>query len=213
MVDYIRDEEEQVERIKNWWQENGTAAIITVVLAVATLIGWREWQGYQGEQAGEASAEYQAMAQALSADPMDTALVNEKADVLIEDFSGSAYADYARLAKASLAVREADYDKAVTFLQPVADDGATDELTYTASLRLARVFLQQQAWEKADAQLGKRFPPAFNGMALELRGDLAKAQGELEQARDLYAQALDALQDGGEKDRVQMKLDDLKSAA
>ena len=127
MVDYIRDEEEQVERIKNWWQENGTAAIITVVLAVAALIGWREWQGYQGEQAGEASAEYQAMAQALSADPMDTALVNEKADVLIEDFSGSAYADYARLAKASLAVREADYDKAVTFLQPVADDGATDE--------------------------------------------------------------------------------------
>ena len=34
MVDYIRDEEEQVERIKAWWQENGTAAVITVVLAV-----------------------------------------------------------------------------------------------------------------------------------------------------------------------------------
>ena len=31
MVDYIRDEEEQVERIKAWWQENGTAAVITVV--------------------------------------------------------------------------------------------------------------------------------------------------------------------------------------
>ena len=50
-------------------------------------------------------------------------------------------------------------------------------------------------------------------MALELRGDLAKAQGEAEQARDLYTQALDVLQDGGEKDRVQMKLDDLKSAS
>ncbi|HBC19536.1 MAG TPA: hypothetical protein DC022_12505, partial [Alcanivorax sp.] len=44
MVDYIRDEEEQVERIKAWWQENGTAAVITVVLAVAALIGWRQWQ-------------------------------------------------------------------------------------------------------------------------------------------------------------------------
>ncbi|MED5388710.1 MAG: tetratricopeptide repeat protein [Pseudomonadota bacterium] len=213
MVDYIRDEEEQVERIKNWWQENGTAAIITVVLAVAALIGWREWQGHQGEQAGEASAQYQAMAEALSADPVDAALVNEKADALIEEYSSSAYADYARLAKASLAVRGADYDTAVSFLQPVADDGATDELTYTASLRLARVFLQQQAWDKADTQLGKDFPAAFNGMALELRGDLAKGRGEAEQARDLYAQALDALQDGGEKDRVQMKLDDLKSAS
>ncbi|WP_303761076.1 tetratricopeptide repeat protein [Alcanivorax jadensis] len=211
MVDYIRDEEEQVERIKAWWQENGTAAVITVVLAVAALIGWRQWQGHQGEQAAEASAEYQVMVEALSANPMDAAVVNDKADLLIEEHSGSAYADYARLAKASLAVQDADYDKAAGFLQPVADDGATDELSYTASLRLARVFLQQQAWDKADAQLGKSFPPAFNGMALELRGDLAKAQGEAEQARDLYTQALDVLQDGGEKDRVQMKLDDLKS--
>ncbi|MEH6784287.1 MAG: tetratricopeptide repeat protein [Alcanivorax jadensis] len=212
MVDYIRDEEEQVERIKAWWQENGTAAVITVVLAVAALIGWRQWQGHQGEQASEASAHYQVMVEAMSANPMDAAVINDKAELLMEDFSGSAYADYARLAKANLAVQNADYDKAVSFLQPVADDGATDELSYTASLRLARVFLQQQAWDQADAQLGKRFPAAFNGMALELRGDLAKAQGEAEQARDLYTQALDVLQDGGEKDRVQMKLDDLKSA-
>jgi predicted negative regulator of RcsB-dependent stress response len=198
VVDYIRDEEEQVERIKAWWQENGTAAVITVVLAVAALIGWRQWQGHQGEQASEASAHYQVMVEAMSANPMDAAVINDK--------------DYARLAKANLAVQNADYDKAVSFLQPVADEGATDELSYTASLRLARVFLQQQAWDQADAQLGKRFPAAFNGMALELRGDLAKAQGEAEQARDLYTQALDVLQDGGEKDRVQMKLDDLKSA-
>lgn len=211
MVDYIRDEEEQVERIKAWWQENGTAAVITVVLAVAALIGWRQWQGHQGEQAGQASAQYQVMVEALSANPMDAAAVNDKADLLIEEYSGSAYADYARLAKARLAVQAADYDKAAGFLQPVADDGATDELSYTASLRLARVFLQQQAWDKADSQLSKRFPSAFNGMALELRGDLAKARGEAEEARDLYTQALDVLQDGGEKDRVQMKLDDLKS--
>ncbi|WP_300380388.1 tetratricopeptide repeat protein [uncultured Alcanivorax sp.] len=213
MVDYIRDEEEQVERIKAWWQENGTAAVITVVLAVAALIGWRQWQGHQGEQAAEASTEYQVMLEALSANPMDKAVINDKADLLIEDFGSSAYADYARLAKASLAVQDGDYDSAVSLLQPVADDGATDALSYTASLRLARVFLQQQAWDKADAQLSGRFPDAFNGMALELRGDLAKAQGEAEQARDLYAQALDVLQDGGEKDRVQMKLDDLKSAS
>ena len=194
MVDYIRDEEEQVERIKAWWQENGTAAVITVVLAVAALIGWRQWQGHQGEQASEASAHYQVMVEALSANPMDAAVINDKADLLMEDFSSSAYADYARLAKANLAVQDADYDKAVSFLQ-----------------RLARVFLQQQAWDKADDLLGKSFPSAFNGMALELRGDVAKAQGEAEQARDLYTQALDVLQDGGEKDRVQMKLDDLKS--
>ena len=82
MVDYIRDEEEQVERIKAWWQENGTAAVITVVLAVAALIGWRQWQGHQGEQAAEASTEYQVMLEALSANPMDKAAINDKIAVL-----------------------------------------------------------------------------------------------------------------------------------
>ena len=48
-------------------------------------------------------------------------------------------------------------------------------------------------------------------MALELRGDLAKARDDQQAATEAYTQALETLQDNGEKDRVQMKLDDLKS--
>ena len=33
MADYIRDEEEQAERLKEWWQKNGTATIVVIVLA------------------------------------------------------------------------------------------------------------------------------------------------------------------------------------
>nr|WP_281502179.1 tetratricopeptide repeat protein [Alcanivorax sp. S6407] len=197
--------------LKNWWKENGTATIITIVLAVAALIGWREWQGYQGEQSTDASSQYQSMLESLGAAQKDA--VTEKADALIEEYPSSAYADHARLAKASLAVSEADYDAAVTLLQEVADSGATDALTYTATLRLARVYLQQQAWDKAEAVLKGKFPEAFSGMALELRGDAAKGQGDLAAAETHYGEALDVLQDGGEKDRVQMKLDDLKTAS
>ncbi|MGB2246284.1 MAG: YfgM family protein [Alcanivorax sediminis] len=211
MVDYIRDEEEQAELLKNWWKENGTAAIITVVLAVAALIGWREWQGYQGEQSAEASSQYQSMLESLGEARKDA--VTEKADALIESYPSSAYADHARLAKASLAVSEADYDAAISLLEEVANDGATDELTYTAAMRLARVYLQQQAWDKAESALKGKFPQAFNGMALELRGDAAKGQGDLAAAETHYAEALNVLQDAGEKDRVQMKLDDLKTAS
>lgn len=210
MVDYIRDEEEQAELLKNWWQQNGTAAIITIVLAVAALIGWREWQDHQGQQAATASAQYQRMVEALSAQPADGDKVSVEANALIEAFPGSAYADYARLALASQAVQAADYQQAADFLAAVASDGDSDELRYTASLRLARVYLQQQAWDQAEAQLSKSFPVAFNGMALELRGDLAKGQGDAAKARELYGQALDVLEDSGEKDRVQMKLGDLK---
>ncbi|KGD66177.1 hypothetical protein Y5S_00649 [Alcanivorax nanhaiticus] len=213
MVDYIRDEEEQAELLKNWWKENGTATIITIVLAVGALIGWREWQGYQTTQSVDASSRYQSMLEALTGAQPDVETVTTQADSLIESFPGSAYADHARLAKAGLAVDEADYEAAAALLEEVAKDGATDELTYTATLRLARIHLQQQSWEQAESVLDRKFPNAFNGMALELRADAAKGKGDLTAAQTLYAEALDILQDGGEKDRVQMKLDDLKTAS
>ncbi len=211
MADYMRDEDEQAELLKEWWQKNGTAAIITVVLAVAALIGWREWQGHQGEQSSEASKQYQVMVEALTAQQVDEAAVNKQAEALKDDFPGSAYAGYASLAQARLAVQAGEYDKAASLLQDVADNGATDALTYTARLRLVRVLLQQQAYDKAAAELDHSFPAAFNGMALELRGDLAKARDDQQAATEAYTQSLETLQDNGEKDRVQMKLDDLKS--
>ncbi|WP_231868112.1 MULTISPECIES: tetratricopeptide repeat protein [Alcanivorax] len=211
MADYMRDEEEQAELLKEWWQKNGTATIITVVLAVAALIGWREWQDHQGEQSAEASKQYQVMVEALTAQEVDEATVNQKAEALKENFPGSAYANYANLAQARLAVQAGDYESAASLLQSVVDDGATDALIYTARLRLVRVLLQQEAYDKAAAELDNSFPSAFNGMALELRGDLAKARGDHQAATDAYTQALETLQDNGEKDRVQMKLDDLKS--
>ena len=42
MADYIRDEEEQAERLKEWWQKNGTATIVVIVLAIGSMIGWRQ---------------------------------------------------------------------------------------------------------------------------------------------------------------------------
>ncbi|EKF75674.1 hypothetical protein A11A3_02357 [Alcanivorax hongdengensis A-11-3] len=215
MVDYIRDEEEQVELIKEWWQKNGTATIITVVLAVAALIGWRQWQQHDAGQSAAASAEYQQMVESLQAlsPGQDAGPVADRAATLIEDYPSSSYADYARLVQARLAVDKGDFKAAVEPLTRVADKGATDALQYTAQLRLVRVLLQQQAYDEAEKRLQGSFPSAFNGMALELKGDLAKARDNAQGARDAYAEALDALQDGAEKDRVQMKLDDLKSAS
>ena len=51
MADYIRDEEEQAERLKEWWQKNGTATIVVIVLAIGSMIGWLQWQEHSSGQA------------------------------------------------------------------------------------------------------------------------------------------------------------------
>ena len=65
-MEAFRTEEEQVEAIKRWWDENGKSTIAAIVLALAAGFGWQGWQGYQVDQRQAASDVYQAMLQALS---------------------------------------------------------------------------------------------------------------------------------------------------
>lgn len=208
MVDYIRDEEEQVERIKEWWQKYGLATVVIIVLAVGSLLGWRQWQQYDAGKASEASARYDAMMQALAGDAPDQ--VRSAAATLIENHDGLAYADYARLALARLAVDEGDLNAAADQLSTVAEDAATRELEYTARLRLARIQIELGDTDAANEQISRTFPKAWQAEALELKGDIAGARENWDAARAAYGDALETLDEGTARDRVQMKLDDLK---
>ena len=210
MADYIRDEEEQAERLKEWWQKNGTATIVVIVLAIGSMIGWRQWQEHSSGQAAEAYKVYESLVAGLgqggSADQVRSA-----ADTLLEDFESTAYADYARLALAKLAADDGNLNGAAEQLKAVADDAASKELEYTARVRLARVQIEQGDLDAAEKQISRTFPEAWQAQALELKGDIAGAREKWDAARDAYTSALDALDNGAAKDRVQMKLDDMKS--
>ncbi len=210
MADYIRDEEEQAERLKEWWQKNGTATIVVIVLAIGSMIGWRQWQEHSSGQAAEAAKVYESLVAGLgqggSADQVRSA-----ADTLLEDFESTAYADYARLALAKLAADDGNLNGAAEQLKAVADDAASKELEYTARVRLARVQIEQGDLDAAEKQISRTFPEAWQAQALELKGDIAGAREKWDAARDAYTSALDALDNGAAKDRVQMKLDDMKS--
>ena len=55
MSDYLSDEE-QVERLKSWWSENGTSLLASLLVAVLGIAGWNYYGSYQ-EDAGEQSSE------------------------------------------------------------------------------------------------------------------------------------------------------------
>ncbi len=210
MADYIRDEEEQAERIKEWWQKNGTATIVVIVLAIGAMLGWRQWQDHSSGQSAEASKVYETMMTGLGQGG-NADQVRGAADTLLEEFPSTAYADYAHLALAKLAVDDGNFNGAVEQLDAVAEDAASKELEFTARVRLARVYLQQGDLDAAEQQISRTFPEAWQGQALELKGDIAGAREKWDAARDAYSGALEALDNGAAKDRVQMKLDDMKS--
>ena len=59
MSEELRTEEEQVEAMKKWWNENGKSLIITVVVVLAGYFGWNSYQENQRVQGEAAASIYQ----------------------------------------------------------------------------------------------------------------------------------------------------------
>ena len=65
-MDVYNSEEQQVEAIKSWWQENGKSIIAGVVIGFVGLFGWRYYNSYVKEQSEVSAAEYQQTMQPLA---------------------------------------------------------------------------------------------------------------------------------------------------
>lgn len=47
---YTIEEEQEINDIKAWWNENYKSIIAIVVLVFAGVFGWKYWQNYQAGQ-------------------------------------------------------------------------------------------------------------------------------------------------------------------
>lgn len=217
MADDLTDEE-RAERIKQWWRDNGFSVVVSVVVAVAAVLGWQQWQSHQQQNAAEASMIYERMSNALSGlssgDEQALEEVHKAADTLMNDYDDTIYADFAALALARLAVQDGDLENAVADLEQVLDSPAEQPLEHVARIRLARVELERGNHDRVAELLEAELPEPWQGRALELQGDSRLQQGDREGAREAYSRALEALESGdGNRNRVEMKHNDLAAAS
>jgi predicted negative regulator of RcsB-dependent stress response len=207
-VEIYETEQERVEAFKKWWEQNGKYAIAAVVVILAGVFGWRQWQGYQENQASAASDVYQKML-----DARDPAKVIEAGRAVVAQYPGSEYAALASLEMAAAAVAQNDLDGAAAHLRFALDNGKAPGDKQVAALRLARVLLAQQKGKEALQVLDGVKPEGFEGDFEEVRGDIALAAGDRVAARDAYQKAVTNYGSNNGKARLaQMKLDDLSDA-
>ena len=184
-----QNEEQQVERIKEFWAEHGKGIIAGAVIGFGLFFGWRYYDKAQIDAANAASAGYQQVASQLQADA-DNAVVN--AQQFIDEHAGSHYSHLAALQLAQHAASNGDLATAVTALQQVINESDDNNLKAVANIRLARVLLAQQQYEGALAAVTTAMPTAYQAAAAELEGDIYAEQGQNEQAREAYQRALAA---------------------
>ncbi len=211
----MRTEEEQVEALKRWWQENGKTLLLTLAIALALVFGWRTWQERQATEAANASAMYQNLVQAVSlslaAEGTDAqvATAEHLASGLKTDYEGSAYATLGSLLMARVAVEQGQLDEALAQLEWVLSHEPSDAQRTVAIMRKAQIMGQQGQSSEALALLDALEPGSFDASYQELRGDLLLSAGKAVEARDAYRLAAEAAETAGVRPLLTMKLENL----
>ncbi|CAA0078414.1 Uncharacterised protein [Zhongshania aliphaticivorans] len=218
-METYRTEEEQIEAIKKWWQENGKSTVFGIALALAIVFGWKGWQGHQLDQAQEASAIFDNLLIADSAVQRDGTSLNTAqhlADTLKDRFAGLSYGQFAGLYKAKYAVNADDYEAAVAELEWVLDQGPSQSIKAQAEMHLAQVLYATEEYDQAKTYLSSLANTGYAPDAAELEGDIAFAQNDKTAALAAYQRARQLAREQEapvNNPMLEMKINDLSAAA
>jgi predicted negative regulator of RcsB-dependent stress response len=212
MAHYDLEEQEQLDTLKTWWKMHGNLVTGVITVVCLAVVGWQGWNWYQRSQANQASAVYAVLEQAVAAG--NTQKIKSAAGELAEKFGRTPYASLGALLAAKQSFEVGDLKTAKAQLAWAADNGK-DEIKDLASLRLAAVLLDEQAYDEALKQLDSTHTAVFDGRFLELKGDVLLAQGKKVEARTAYRLALEKNSGklGAGRELLQQKLDSLGEAA
>ena len=203
-------EEQQVEALKAWWDENGRAVLLGVGLGIFVIAAYNFWQSRKEQSAVEASDLYSQSVDALRAG--DTEKAQALATELSDKHGSALYASYGRLAAARAAIEGGDIAAAAEHLEWAVKNTDQPDVKVVAQVRLARVKAELGDVAAGLKALPKNVNEAFTGIVEEVRGDLHLLDGDPAAARNAYLAAQEA---GGvvDADALRTKIDDIAEPA
>ncbi|MDR0275809.1 MAG: tetratricopeptide repeat protein [Burkholderiaceae bacterium] len=195
------EEQEQLEQIKHLWNKWGNLITWVLIVVLGAYAAWNGWQYWQRRQAAQASVLWGELERAATAG--ETARVTQSLGDLQSRFGGTWYAAQGALLAAKTLADKGQNGPAMQALAWAADKGGDAGLRAVARLRLASLQMGEKAYDDAAKTLAASFPPAFEALAADRRGDLLMLQGKREQAVTEYGKAYQGMEpDSGDYRRL-----------
>ena len=184
MSDYLTDEE-QLDKLKKWWEENGLMLAGAVVLSVAGVIGWN-WYGERQSEAIAGSSNLYVdylRAEGAERETIEATLASEYPD--------SIYRAFILLRNAQAAAEEENPEAALTALNEALALVDDNKLADVIRVRIARVEQELDRSDAALSTLGQVRSAGLRSYVQELKGDIHMARGERALAHEAYSAALE----------------------
>ncbi|MGI9318707.1 MAG: YfgM family protein [bacterium] len=179
-------EDEDLERAKKFWKENGRSITAGVVLGLGAIVGYNGWQSWQKSQGENASTLFENLSDPSVTDQAAAGL----ADDLKQDYGGTPYAAHGAFLMAKREVEAGDLEKAVAQLNWVLENSKDDGTLHLARIRLGMLLLAQGNGSGVVELLkdvdGGASGGEFSSRYFELAGDAYALEEDLDAAKKAY---------------------------
>jgi predicted negative regulator of RcsB-dependent stress response len=200
-------DQDDIERLKDWWKNYGAALITGVVLGLLLLFGNKYWQHYKESRLVAASELYDQLLQSQRLKQAEA--VRVAGEKLVQEYAATPYAGLAALLLAQTRYQAGDVVGAKQHLKWAMEESGSPATGHAARLRLARLLAGAGESEAALALIEVKDKAGFVAEYQELKGDLLVALNRRDEARAVYRDALKHLGSSSYQSVLQMKLDEL----
>ena len=200
-------EEEQLEQLKKWWDDNNASVLTGIIGAVVLVAGINFWQKYQHDARSQASQLFMEALESAAKNNYDS--VEKISEKIVSEQGSTAYAEFAVLQEVKVKVEQGDLEAAKILLQKELKNIDSPVLKHVCRLRLLQLLLATKDYEPALKLIAEVDPATTEGFSAnydELQGDIYLALDRLDEARTAYQSAL---RTGQATPLAQFKLDDL----
>ncbi len=202
------EEQEQLDQIKHFWKQYGNAITWALIAILAAFASWNFYQYWQRNQAAQAATLFDEVERSIaSADP---GRIERVFGEMKDRFGGTVYAQQSALLVAKQLVASGKSDSAKSALTWLSDQTGDPGYQALAKLRLSAMLMDAKNYDAALAQLGGVFPPEFEGLVADRKGDVMLLKSDRPKAIAEYEKAYRLLDAGTEYRRlVEVKLNAL----
>ena len=208
-MDEFLSEKEQIQYIREWWQENRSYILTALIIVIGGITGNNAWKSSIIEKQLSASSLYESLAVEISENNLEAGEIIT--DQISEDYSDTVYYEKAKLAMAYFYMSQSRDEDAANSLRSILSKSSDSELSLIAEMRLAKIMLYQKKYQEVIDMLKGNTGHAFETKYSELLGDAYFGLEEFDKAEFAYMAALQNTNQVQIVDAslIQMKINDL----